>query len=199
MSDAVPTLSTTSDAPKVEQPAPAPPPPAEDNGELTAALNRLDGFAGQNGAGAQQALGAVKRVWSKRVERAVEARPDFRQVTEAPTLPISPAMGVAMMRTANPEDVAYHLGTNPKEAARIAKLSSPLAQSVEIGKLAERLAGNRSNATHAPASSHHGAQPASRQREPSAEEWLEKRTAEIQSRRIGTWGTLRPASGKERR
>ena len=44
MSDA-PALTATSDAPKVEQPAPFPPPQAYDNGEFSAALNRLDGFA----------------------------------------------------------------------------------------------------------------------------------------------------------
>ena len=74
MSDTGPALSTTSDAPKVEQPAPAPLPPPDDNGELSAALNRLDGFAGRNdGPGVQAALGDVKRAWAKRVERAGSA------------------------------------------------------------------------------------------------------------------------------
>jgi hypothetical protein len=49
-------------------------------------------------------------------------------------------------------DVAYYLGTNPKEAARISKLS-PASQIKEVGKIEIRLESNPSvkKTTNAPA------------------------------------------------
>jgi hypothetical protein len=49
-------------------------------------------------------------------------------------------MAHAIMTAENGPDIAYHLGTHLTESARIARLPSLLAQGVEIGKLAARLA-----------------------------------------------------------
>jgi hypothetical protein len=49
--------------------------------------------------------------------------PEFRKVIESPSLPVTPAMSIAMLRTEDPTGVAYHLGKNPSEAARIARLA----------------------------------------------------------------------------
>jgi hypothetical protein len=37
-------------------------------------------------------------------------------------------------------DIAYYLGSNPKEAARIAALKSPILQAKEIGKIEAKMA-----------------------------------------------------------
>ena len=66
---------------------------------------------------------------------------DFEQVVKNPNLPISDAMAEAIKASEVGPDVAYYLGTNIKEAARIAKLS-PLLQAKEIGKIEGKLADN---------------------------------------------------------
>lgn len=45
----------------------------------------------------------------------------------------------AIFETDAPEDIAYHLGKNPKEAAKISKLS-PLKKAIALGKIEARLA-----------------------------------------------------------
>lgn len=47
-------------------------------------------------------------------------------------------MAQALFETDAPEDIAYLLGKNPKEAARIAKLS-PMKKAVELGRIESRL------------------------------------------------------------
>jgi hypothetical protein len=64
---------------------------------------------------------------------------DYAEVAEAPTLQVSESMIPPLMNVENGPSVLYHLGKNPTEAARIAKLD-PLAQAVEIGKLSATLA-----------------------------------------------------------
>lgn len=63
---------------------------------------------------------------------------DFAEVAEADDLPISIPMAQALMLAENGPQVAYHLGQNKDEAARIAKLD-PAAATFEIGKLAAKL------------------------------------------------------------
>lgn len=63
---------------------------------------------------------------------------DFDEVIGNKNLKISSPMVMAMADTAAPEDIAYYLGKNPNEAARISALPA-IAQAVEIGKLEERL------------------------------------------------------------
>jgi len=75
-------------------------------------------------------------------EREEEARArydDFEQVAHNPNLPITQAMAQAIQTSDVGPDVAYHLGTNPKEAERISRLP-PLQQAKEIGKLEAKLA-----------------------------------------------------------
>jgi hypothetical protein len=60
-------------------------------------------------------------------------------VIEQKDLQISREMVIAMAESEDPGEIAYHLGKNKEEAARIAKLS-PIAQAREIGKLEAKLA-----------------------------------------------------------
>lgn len=74
--------------------------------------------------------------WEEKVERADDKYEDFATVV-GDLQPNSPFVA-AIMEAENGEDIAYHLGKNPKEAQRIAQLG-PLAQAREIGKLEAKL------------------------------------------------------------
>jgi len=63
---------------------------------------------------------------------------DFEQVAYNPRLTVTDAMAQAIQAADNGPDIAYHLGSNPKEAERIARLS-PLLQAREIGKIEAKL------------------------------------------------------------
>ena len=75
-------------------------------------------------------------------EREEEARgkyDDFDQVAYNPNLRITTAMAQTIQASDSGPDVAYYLGTNPKEADRISRLP-PLVQAKEIGKIEAKLA-----------------------------------------------------------
>ena len=75
-------------------------------------------------------------------EREEEARgkyDDFEQVAYNPSLPITAVMAETIQASEAGPDVAYYLGSNPKEADRIARMS-PLLQAKEIGKIEAKLA-----------------------------------------------------------
>lgn len=77
-------------------------------------------------------------------EREEEARSkyeDFEQVAYNPRLPITQVMAETIQASDVGPEVAYYLGSNPKEADRIAKLS-PFLQAKEIGKIEAKLADN---------------------------------------------------------
>ncbi len=77
-------------------------------------------------------------------EQEEEARAkydDFEQVAYNPALPITNVMAEAIQASDIGPDVAYYLGSNPKEADRIARLS-PLSQAKEIGKIEAKIAQN---------------------------------------------------------
>ena len=66
---------------------------------------------------------------------------DFEQVAYNPKLPITDVMAQTIQASEVGPDVAYYLGTNPKEAERISRLS-PLLQAKEIGKIESKLTDN---------------------------------------------------------
>lgn len=72
------------------------------------------------------------------IDKGESKYPDFKRVAQDNDLKITPFMAGAMQESDIGHDVAYHLGQNPKEAARIAKLS-PLGQVREIGRLEVKL------------------------------------------------------------
>ena len=69
-----------------------------------------------------------------REESARDRYDDFEQVAYNPKLSITEAMAQSIQASDNGPDVLYYLGSNPKEADRIARLS-PILQAKEIGKL----------------------------------------------------------------
>ena len=78
------------------------------------------------------------------MDQVVEARTryqDFDEVVMKPShseLPITAVMAQVLAASDSGADVAYHLGTHPQEAARIARMSD-LEAAVEIGRLESRL------------------------------------------------------------
>jgi len=64
---------------------------------------------------------------------------DFEQVAYNPKLPITNVMAQTIQAAENGPDIAYYLGTNPKEADRISRLT-PILQAKEIGKLEAKVA-----------------------------------------------------------
>lgn len=74
-------------------------------------------------------------------EEARNKYDDFEQVAYNPKLPITDVMAQTIQASEVGPDVAYYLGTNPKEAERISRLS-PLLQAKEIGKIESKLTDN---------------------------------------------------------
>jgi len=81
----------------------------------------------------------VTGAYHEREEDARVKYEDFDQVAYNPNLRITEAMAQTIQSSDIGPELAYHLGTNPKEAERISRLS-PLVQARELGKLEAKLA-----------------------------------------------------------
>jgi hypothetical protein len=79
--------------------------------------------------------------YKEREEAAFEKYDDFEQVVYNKALPITNVMAETIQASELGPDVAYYLGSNPREAERISRLS-PYLQAKEIGKIEVRLADN---------------------------------------------------------
>lgn len=77
---------------------------------------------------------ALDNTYAEREEAALDKYDDFREVAYNPQLRITPEMADVIKASEVGPDLAYWLGTNPKEAERIARLS-PLNQARELGKI----------------------------------------------------------------
>lgn len=77
--------------------------------------------------------------WNTKKVDVVEKYPDFDQVIDNEALKITFYMRDAILAAENSPDVAYHLGKNPDQAARIAALPA-VSQIYEIGRISARLA-----------------------------------------------------------
>jgi hypothetical protein len=84
---------------------------------------------------------SIREAYSEREEEALERYPDFEQVAYRKDLPVSDDMARAIRASDKGPDVLYWLGTNPKEAARIARLPA-FVQAKEIGRIEERISSN---------------------------------------------------------
>ena len=83
----------------------------------------------------------VLSAYHDREEEVRSKYDDFEQVAYNPSLPITNVMAEAIQSSDIGPEVAYFLGTNPKEAERISRLS-PYVQAKEIGKIEGKLADN---------------------------------------------------------
>ena len=81
----------------------------------------------------------VLEAYHEREEQAREKYDDFEQVAYNPSLRITNVMAETIQASDIGPEVAYYLGSNPKEADRISRLS-PFLQAKEIGKIEAKLA-----------------------------------------------------------
>ena len=135
-------------AQKFKAPAPAAPPPeplkpdnfadAQAYAEAIAERKAQELLA-QREAEAERT--AMLDAYHDREEEARGKYDDFEQVAYNPKLPVTDTMAQTIQASEIGPDVIYYLGSNPKEAERIARLN-PLLQAREIGKIEAKLASN---------------------------------------------------------
>jgi hypothetical protein len=87
----------------------------------------------------QKEQAAIRDAYADREEQAREKYDDFEQVAYNPNVPITDVMAQTIQGSDVGPEVAYYLGANVKEAARISRLP-PYMQAKEIGKIEARLA-----------------------------------------------------------
>jgi len=83
----------------------------------------------------------LQGAYHDREEAARDKYDDFEQVAYNPNLPVTEFMAQSIQASDIGPDVLYYLGSNPKEADRIARLA-PILQAKEIGKLEASLSSN---------------------------------------------------------
>ena len=89
----------------------------------------------------QEQQAQILEAYADREEEARNKYDDFEQVAYNPNVPITAVMAETIRASDVGPDVAYYLGSNPKEADRISRLS-PYLQAKEIGKIEVKLTSN---------------------------------------------------------
>ena len=119
--------------------------PSIDNFESTdayaeaLALRKAEELVAQRDRQKEQA--EVVEAYSEREEKARDKYDDFEDVVYNPKLRITDVMAETIQYSDLGPDLAYWLGSNPKEAERISRLA-PILQAREIGKIEVRLSDN---------------------------------------------------------
>ena len=101
------------------------------------ALQKAEELIAKREAAKQQSL--VLESYQEREEAARDKYDDFEQVAYNPKLPITNVMAETIQSSEIGPELAYYLGSNPKDAERISRMT-PLAQAKEIGKIEAKLA-----------------------------------------------------------
>ena len=86
----------------------------------------------------QKQRAQIEDSYAEREEAARDKYDDFEQVAYNPQLRVTDVMAETIKASDIGPDLAYWLGSNPKEADRISRLS-PLLQAREIGKIEAKL------------------------------------------------------------
>lgn len=126
---------------KASVPAELPPAdslPPEEYAELLAERKAAELLERREQARAQAEL---LEQYHEREEEARAKYDDFEQVAYNPKLPITDVMAQTIQASDIGPEMAYYLGSNPKEAERISRLS-PFLQAKEIGKIEAKLSDN---------------------------------------------------------
>ena len=130
---------------KVQPPAPPPEPLKPDNFADAQAYaeamaeRKAQELLAQRAAEAERA--ATLEAYHDREEEARTKYDDFEQIAYNPKLPVTETMAQTIQASEIGPDVIYYLGSNPKEAERIARLN-PLLQAREIGRIEAKIASN---------------------------------------------------------
>jgi len=122
----------------------APPPAPEDFSDAATyaealAERKAQELLAQREAAKQQAQ--FLEAYQDREEEARAKYDDFEQVAYNPRLSVTDVMAQTIQASELGPDVIYWLGSNPKEASRIASLP-PILQAREIGRIEAKLASN---------------------------------------------------------
>lgn len=130
----------------------------------------------------------VMNEWDARKAKATAEHPDFEAVALRKDLPITPTMAQAIVRAEDGAKVAYYLGQNAEEVARIAALA-PGLQVYEMGRLSAKLASVKPEVSQAPApintvGSNSSALDTRSPGEESMDEYAARRTKQIQDERM---------------
>ena len=88
---------------------------------------------------AQKQQDETLAAYQDREEEARGKYDDFEQVAYNPSLKITQVMAQTIQASETGPDLAYYLGSNPKEADRISRLA-PFLQAKEIGRIEAKLA-----------------------------------------------------------
>jgi hypothetical protein len=81
---------------------------------------------------------AAQDAWAESTAGFREKAPDFDAVVHNPSLTVTPVMADAIRESSRGAEIAYYLGKNPAEAARIASLP-PVSQATAIARLETRV------------------------------------------------------------
>lgn len=100
-------------------------------------LKKAAELVAQREAAKQQA--EIMEAYAESEEKVRDKYDDFDQVARNPNVPITEVMAEAIYASDVGPEVAYYLGSNIKEAARISRLT-PFMQAKEIGKIEAKLA-----------------------------------------------------------
>jgi hypothetical protein len=93
---------------------------------------------------------AAQDAWAESTAGFREKAPDFDTVVHNPNLTVTPVMADAIRESSRGAEIAYFLGKNPAEAARIASLP-PVSQATAIARLETRVGGSaQSSVSRAP-------------------------------------------------
>lgn len=103
------------------------------------AYQKAEELIAQREQARQQA--ALLESYHEKEEQARDKYEDFEQVAYNPNLRITDVMAQTIQASDIGPDLAYYLGSNPKEADRISRLS-PYLQAKEIGKIEVKLSDN---------------------------------------------------------
>lgn len=125
---------------KAQVPATLPPQDQFESPEAYAealAEKRAQELIAQREAAKRQA--EVMEAYHDKEEEVRTKYDDFDQVAYNPNLSITDVMAETIRASEIGPELAYHLGSNPKEAERIARLS-PFLQAKEIGRIEAKLA-----------------------------------------------------------
>jgi hypothetical protein len=101
------------------------------------AYQRAEELIAKREAAKQQSQ--VLESYQEREEAARDKYDDFEQVAYNPKLPITNVMAETIQSSEIGPELAYYLGSNPKDAERISRMT-PLSQAKEIGKIEAKLA-----------------------------------------------------------
>lgn len=119
-----------------------------EHASATAAAKQAAAAADENVRRSQEA--ADRRLaseWNEKRTAALDRYDDYAEVAESPDTPMTIAMLHAIVNSEAGPDIAYWLGQNQKEAARISKIDNPIRQALEIGKIEAAVAAGQKPAT----------------------------------------------------